>query len=106
MNLSHLSQSERKAWLLSNLEKGVFASITWNTAKSGLTTRRVKHWIENALVSGDRKLVMPNAVAHKPEYVTVVDMEKYNNDHAFPWANVNVNTLVSVTVNKKEYTFN
>lgn len=105
MNLTHLSQQERRHWLLEQLSKGSFASVTWSTKSSGLTTRTVKQWIEAALASGDKNLVNPNVVAHKPQFVSVTDMEKFRAGDKFPWSNINVDTLVSVKVGGKEYYF-
>ncbi len=105
MNLSNLSLSERKAWMLKHLDKGSFMSVTWNTAKSGLTTRNVKKWVESAFVSGDRSIVQHNPVSHKPEYITVTDMAKLAKGEQYCWSNINLLTLKQVKVGGISYEF-
>lgn len=104
MNLTHLSQQERRHWLLEQLSKGSFASVTWETKSSGLTTRTVKQWIEAALASGDKRIVQPPANT-KENMINVVDIAKYQDDNPYPWCTITVDTLVSVKVGGKEYYF-
>lgn len=104
-NLSHLNITERKEFLMKHLRTGKMMSATWSTAKSGLTTRTVKLFAERAFSSGDRRYVQPNAVAHKPEYLSVVDMEKFNSGSQYPWVNLNVLTIKELRVGSNKYEF-
>lgn len=103
-NMSHLNQQERRHWIIEQLSKGSFVSVTWSTAKSGLTTRTVKQWIEAALASGDKRIIQPPANT-KENMVNVVDMAKYQDGQNYPWCTITVDTLVSVKVGGKEYYF-
>ena len=104
MNLSHLNIEERKEFLMKHLRTGKMMSATWE-AKAGVTTRTVKLFAERAFASGNRSYVQPNAVAHKPEYLSVVDMEKFNSGSEFPWVNLNVLTIKELRVGGVKYEF-
>lgn len=101
----NFSLEEKKALILSQLDRGYFLNVTWNTKSSGATTRTVKKFVESAFTSGDRTKVGHNPIAHKPEMVSVVDMAKLAIQDPRPWVNINLNELISFKVGSKEYTF-
>lgn len=104
MNCRNMSIQQRKALLLSEFQSGKVASVTWSTAKSGLTTRNIKLWVEAALASGDRRIVQP-AANKREDHLNVVDMTKYQAEVQYPWATIDLNTLQSVKIGNKLYQF-
>ena len=105
MNYSHLSIQQRKELLLSHLKTGQQASCTWETAKSGITTRSIRLWAEQALASRDRRIVQPPA-NKKEDVLMVVDMDKYRDSSIqYPWATISLGKLKSFSAGGKKYEF-
>ena len=96
-NLNHLNIAERREFLMKHLRTGKMLSATWETAKSGITTRTVKLFAERAFASGDRRFVNPPSNTNE-NMVNLVDMAKFNSEVEYPWATLTLDKLKELRV--------
>lgn len=105
MNCRNLSIAQRRELLLSHLKTGQQASCEWVAESSGLTKRSIRLWAEEALASGDRRIVQP-PTNKNPDMLNIVDMDKYNNPSIkYKWSTINLLTLKEFRSGGKLYEF-
>lgn len=105
INAANLTTAQRRQLLLSHLKTGQQASCEWVTESSGLTKRSIRLWAEEALASGDRRIVQPPSNKN-PDMLNIVDMDKYNNPLIkYKWSTINLLTLKTFKAGRKTFIF-